>query len=60
MLNHPSPMMTRNEMGFTNNAKKLPNPAYFKIVKCKNFERGMFIYHSFKHYFNNEFFYVFT
>ena len=45
MLNQGSPMMPQNDMNmnFMNNhhQKKLPpNPANFKIVKCKNFERG--------------------
>lgn len=46
MLNPPSAMMTGNDMGFmsnnNNNMKKLPNPANYKIVKCKSFERGNF------------------
>jgi len=28
--------------GFRPNQKKIPNPANFKIVKCKNYERGKF------------------
>jgi len=31
----------QNQMnGFKNNNKKIPNPANFKIVKCKNYEKG--------------------
>lgn len=30
----------QNMGGFRPNTKKIPNPANFKIVKCKNFERG--------------------
>lgn len=44
MFNPPSSMMFGNDNGFSsnssNNLKKLPNPANYKIVKCKNFERG--------------------
>ena len=41
MLNPNSQMgMQRNEQNFNNNAKKIPNPANFRIVKCKNYERG--------------------
>ena len=40
MLNQSSPMMSGNEPNFNNYAKKLPNPGNFKIVKCKNYERG--------------------
>lgn len=50
MLNPTSSMMNGNDFGFMNNNnpnnnnfnnnKKLPNPANFKIVKCKNFEKG--------------------
>ena len=40
MSNPSGNMMPRSEHNFPNNAKKLPNPANFKIVKCKNFERG--------------------
>ena len=44
--NQSSPMMPRNEQNFNNNAnaKKLPNPANFKIVKCKNYERGDYLF----------------
>ena len=27
-----------------NPIKKMPNPANFKIVKCKNFDAGIFIF----------------
>ena len=52
MLNPNSQMMPpRNQQNFggndNNGAKKLPNPANFKIVKCKNFERGNLIYQFF-------------
>jgi len=31
----------QNQMGgFKSMNKKIPNPANFKIVKCKNFEKG--------------------
>jgi hypothetical protein len=40
MLNQGSAMMQGNDMTFMNNAKKLPNPANYKIVKCKNYEKG--------------------
>ncbi len=55
MLNQPSGMMPGNDMGFMGNnnnnfsnnnnnfVKKLPNPANYKIVKCKGFERGNLI-----------------
>lgn len=46
MMNNSNPT-PRNEQqqqnpnsNFPNSAKKLPNPQNFKIVKCKNFERG--------------------
>lgn len=33
--------MMSQEINIPNNpTKKLPNPANYKIVKCKNFERG--------------------
>lgn len=43
MLNPPSAMMSGSDMGFMGNnigMKKLPNPANYKIVKCKSYERG--------------------
>ena len=43
MFNPPSQMMQGNQGNQgndMNNAKKLPNPANYKIVKCKNYERG--------------------
>lgn len=33
-------MMPGNDMNVFSNAKKLPNPANYKIVKCKNYEKG--------------------
>ncbi len=30
----------QNMGGFKPNNKKIPNPQNFKIVKCKNFEKG--------------------
>lgn len=59
MFNPTSNINPGQDMLFNNNNntnKKLPNPANFKIVKCKNFERGIF------NYFNNKLidkFYVF-
>jgi hypothetical protein len=45
MFNPTSHMNANHDMDFrnnnNNNNKKLPNPANFKIVKCKNFERGI-------------------
>ena len=32
--------MQKNDDGLGQNQKKVPNPANFKIVKCKNFEKG--------------------
>jgi len=32
----------QNMGGFKPNNKKIPNPANFKIVKCKNYEKGKF------------------
>jgi F420-0:gamma-glutamyl ligase len=32
-----------------NQVKKMPNPSNFKIVKCKNFEAGIYLF--FLHYF---------
>ena len=29
---------------FNRTEKKIPNPGNYKIVKCKNFERGKFFY----------------
>lgn len=42
MFNPTSQMNPSQDMNFqnTHTNKKLPNPANFKIVKCKNFERG--------------------
>ena len=34
-----------NEARNTSGVKKLPNPANFKIVKCKNFEKGKYLSH---------------
>lgn len=50
MLTQNSPMTQGNDMNFMNNAKKLPNPSNYKIVKCKNFEKGkkqFFIFQKF-------------
>jgi len=43
MFNPTSQGSPRQDMNFQNNNtnKKLPNPANFKIVKCKSFERGI-------------------
>ena len=49
-MNQMNPMMSGNDMTFMNNAKKLPNPTNYKIVKCKNFEKGkkfVFIFFNF-------------
>jgi len=40
MFNPTSNMNLGQDMNLNNGAKKLPNPSNFKIVKCKNFERG--------------------
>lgn len=39
MLNPNSQMMPKSDQNFPNTTKKLPNPANYKIVKCKNFEK---------------------
>ncbi len=33
------PTPTSQDLG-QNNSKKIPNPTNYKIVKCKNFEKG--------------------
>jgi hypothetical protein len=40
MFNTTSVMNTPNDVIVPNGAKKLPNPTNYKIVKCKNFEKG--------------------
>jgi len=40
MFNPTSNMNQNQDMSFSNNNKKLPNPSNYKIVKCKNYERG--------------------
>jgi hypothetical protein len=43
-----SQIIPKNEQTIPNNGKKLPNPANYKIVKCKNFEKGInFSYYKF-------------
>lgn len=39
--NHDMDFHHNNSNNNNNNNKKLPNPSNFKIVKCKNFERGI-------------------
>lgn len=36
--------MQKMDDGSSQNQKKVPNPANFKIVKCKNFEKGKHIF----------------
>lgn len=50
MFNPTSQMNQGQDGNFQNTYtnKKLPNPANFKIVKCKNFERGIFNDKKFK------------
>lgn len=44
MFNTTSAMNPAADLNVMSSAKKLPNPANFKIVKCKNFERGKFLF----------------
>ena len=39
--NIPQNMQMTNDLGQSQVNKKIPNPQNYKIVKCKNFEKGI-------------------